>query len=33
VLLFALAIACFYALSLAERKLAPWAHPSRGETT
>lgn len=24
-LLFALAIACFYALSLAERKLAPWA--------
>jgi NitT/TauT family transport system permease protein/putative hydroxymethylpyrimidine transport system permease protein len=28
VLLFALAIACFYALSLAERRLAPWAaHP------
>jgi ABC-type nitrate/sulfonate/bicarbonate transport system permease component len=25
VLLFALAIACFYALSLAERRLAPWA--------
>jgi ABC-type nitrate/sulfonate/bicarbonate transport system permease component len=33
VLLFALAITCFYALSLAERKLAPWAHHSRGETT
>jgi putative hydroxymethylpyrimidine transport system permease protein len=32
-LLFALAIACFYALSLAERKLAPWAHLSRGEAT
>jgi NitT/TauT family transport system permease protein/putative hydroxymethylpyrimidine transport system permease protein len=31
--LFALAIACFYALSLAERVLAPWAHPNRGETT
>jgi len=31
--LFALAIACFYALSLAERVLAPWAHPSRGDTT
>jgi ABC-type nitrate/sulfonate/bicarbonate transport system permease component len=31
-LLFALAIACFYALSLAERKLAPWALRQRGET-
>ena len=31
--LFALAIACFYALSLAERVLAPWAHPTTGETT
>jgi putative hydroxymethylpyrimidine transport system permease protein len=30
-LLFALAIACFYALSLAERKLAPWAVRQRGE--
>lgn len=29
--LFALAIACFFALSLAERALAPWAHPTRGE--
>jgi ABC-type nitrate/sulfonate/bicarbonate transport system permease component len=29
--LFALAIACFYALTLAERALAPWAH-QRGET-
>jgi NitT/TauT family transport system permease protein/putative hydroxymethylpyrimidine transport system permease protein len=29
--LFALAIACFYALSLAERAFAPWAHPTRGE--
>jgi putative hydroxymethylpyrimidine transport system permease protein len=31
-LLFALAIACFQALSLAERKLAPWATQDRGET-
>jgi NitT/TauT family transport system permease protein/putative hydroxymethylpyrimidine transport system permease protein len=31
VVLFALAIACFYALSLAERLLAPWAHRPRGE--
>jgi NitT/TauT family transport system permease protein/putative hydroxymethylpyrimidine transport system permease protein len=31
VALFALAIACFYALSLAEHRLAPWAHRSRGE--
>jgi len=31
-LLFALAIACFYALSLAERRLAPWALRQRGET-
>ncbi len=30
--LFALAIACFYALTLAERTLAPWANRSRGET-
>jgi len=32
VLLFALAIACFYALSLAERRLAPWANRPRGDT-
>jgi putative hydroxymethylpyrimidine transport system permease protein len=31
VLLFALAIACFYALTLAERRLAPWASQSRGD--
>jgi NitT/TauT family transport system permease protein/putative hydroxymethylpyrimidine transport system permease protein len=31
-LLFALAIACFYALSLAERKLAPWAVRQRGDS-
>jgi NitT/TauT family transport system permease protein/putative hydroxymethylpyrimidine transport system permease protein len=31
-LLFALAITCFYALSLAERKLAPWATRQTGET-
>ena len=31
VVLFALAIACFYALTLAERRLAPWA-PDREET-
>jgi ABC-type nitrate/sulfonate/bicarbonate transport system permease component len=29
--LFALAIACFYALTLAERALAPWASETRGE--
>jgi putative hydroxymethylpyrimidine transport system permease protein len=29
--LFMFAIACFYALSLAERKLAPWTIPPRGE--
>lgn len=29
--LFALAIVCFHALSAAERALAPWAHPPRGE--
>src|SRR5207237_1727077 len=29
--LFAFAIACFYALALAERRLAPWAAHSRGE--
>jgi ABC-type nitrate/sulfonate/bicarbonate transport system permease component len=32
VLLFGFAIACFYALSLAERKLAPWAIQPRGES-
>jgi putative hydroxymethylpyrimidine transport system permease protein len=32
VLLFALAIACFYALALAERRLAPWVSHSRGDT-
>ena len=31
VVLFALAIACFYTLALLERRLAPWAHRSRGE--
>ena len=31
VVLFAFAIACFYALALAERRLAPWAAHSRGE--
>jgi hypothetical protein len=25
------AIACFYTLALAERRLAPWAHRPRGE--
>ncbi len=29
--LFLFAIACFYALALVERHLAPWAHRSRGE--
>jgi ABC-type nitrate/sulfonate/bicarbonate transport system permease component len=33
VLLFALAIACFYALTLAERRLAPWASRSQGKTS
>jgi ABC-type nitrate/sulfonate/bicarbonate transport system permease component len=32
-LLFMFAIACFYALSLAERKLAPWKIQLRGETS
>jgi ABC-type nitrate/sulfonate/bicarbonate transport system permease component len=32
VVLFAFAIACFYALALAERQLAPWANRSRGDT-
>jgi putative hydroxymethylpyrimidine transport system permease protein len=32
VVLFAFAIACFYALALAERKLAPWSIQPRGET-
>jgi putative hydroxymethylpyrimidine transport system permease protein len=31
--LFVFAIACFYALSLAERKLAPWTIRPRGEPT
>jgi ABC-type nitrate/sulfonate/bicarbonate transport system permease component len=30
VLLFAFAIACFYALTLAERRVAPWASRARG---
>jgi ABC-type nitrate/sulfonate/bicarbonate transport system permease component len=30
VVLFAFAIACFYALSLLERRIAPWAAPARG---
>jgi NitT/TauT family transport system permease protein/putative hydroxymethylpyrimidine transport system permease protein len=32
VVLFALAIACFYALALAERRLAPWLNRPGGET-
>jgi putative hydroxymethylpyrimidine transport system permease protein len=32
VVLFVFAIACFYALALAERRLAPWAVQSRGDT-
>ncbi len=31
VVLFVFAIACFYTLALAERRLAPWAYRSRGE--
>jgi putative hydroxymethylpyrimidine transport system permease protein len=31
IVLFAFAIACFYALALAERRLAPWASQSRGD--
>ncbi len=31
VLLMAFAVACFYALSLAERRLAPWRQRTRGE--
>jgi NitT/TauT family transport system permease protein/putative hydroxymethylpyrimidine transport system permease protein len=31
VVLFVFAIACFYTLALAERRLAPWAHRSRGD--
>ena len=31
--LFAFAVACFYALALAERKLAPWSIRPRGEIT
>jgi putative hydroxymethylpyrimidine transport system permease protein len=30
--LFLFAVACFYALALAERRLAPWAIKSRGDT-
>ncbi len=30
--LFLLAIACFYALAMAERALAPWAHRQTGDT-
>jgi NitT/TauT family transport system permease protein/putative hydroxymethylpyrimidine transport system permease protein len=29
--LFVAAVACFYSLALAERRLAPWAHRPRGE--
>lgn len=32
VVLFVFAIACFYTLALAERRLAPWAYRSRGDT-
>ncbi len=32
VVLFAFAIACFYTLALAERRLAPWANRPRGDT-
>jgi putative hydroxymethylpyrimidine transport system permease protein len=31
--LFAFAVACFHALALAERRLAPWAVQSRGDTS
>jgi ABC-type nitrate/sulfonate/bicarbonate transport system permease component len=31
-LLFAFATACFYALALAERRLAPWSIRPRGDT-
>jgi ABC-type nitrate/sulfonate/bicarbonate transport system permease component len=31
VVLMVFAVACFYTLALAERRLAPWAHRSRGE--
>jgi putative hydroxymethylpyrimidine transport system permease protein len=33
VLLFAFALSCFYALSLAERRLTPWSTRPRGDTT
>lgn len=33
VVLFAFAIACFYTLALAERRLSPWANRSRGDTS
>lgn len=29
--LFVFALACFYTLALVERRLAPWAHPRKGE--
>ena len=32
-LLFAFAIACFYVLALAERRLAPWAHEAKGDAS
>lgn len=32
VVLFVFAITCFYTLALAERRLAPWAYRSRGDT-
>ncbi len=31
--LFVFAVACFYTLALIERRLAPWAHPRKGERT
>lgn len=33
VVLFVFAIACFYSLALLERRLAPWAHRSRGDVS
>ncbi len=32
VILIAFAVACFYALAVAQRRLAPWSIPTRGET-
>jgi ABC-type nitrate/sulfonate/bicarbonate transport system permease component len=31
-ILTAFALLCFYTLALAERRLAPWAHRTRGES-